>query len=50
LKPSPYDEILNCKHEFAPDLDKLTADFPAPLQAEADGKYPVPMPGKNVIT
>jgi predicted dehydrogenase len=44
-----YDEILNCKHEFAPDLDKLTADSPAPLQAESDGKYPVPMPGKKAL-
>jgi len=41
-----YDEMLNHDHEFAPDLDKLTMDSPAPLQADADGKYPVPMPGK----
>ena len=27
-----YDEILNCDHEFAPDVDKLTMDAPAPLQ------------------
>lgn len=42
-----YDQILNSKHEFAPGLDKLQADSPAPLQAGSDGKYPVPMPGKN---
>ena len=40
-----FEEILNSDHEFAPDLDKLTMDSPAPLQAGADGKYPVPMPG-----
>jgi predicted dehydrogenase len=40
-----YDEILNCEHEFAPDVDKLTMDSAAPLQAGADGKYPVPQPG-----
>ena len=40
-----YDDILNCKHEFAPDVDKLTMDSPAPLQAGPDGKYPVPQPG-----
>jgi predicted dehydrogenase len=40
-----YDQILNSDHEFAPDLDKLTNDSPAPLQADADGKYPIPMPG-----
>ncbi|NIP23415.1 MAG: Gfo/Idh/MocA family oxidoreductase [Phycisphaerae bacterium] len=41
-----YDDILNCKHEFAPDVDKLTMDSAAPLQAGLDGKYPVPQPGK----
>ena len=40
-----YDEMLNCEHEFAPDVDKLTMDSPAPLQAGPDGKYPVPQPG-----
>ena len=42
-----YDQILNCDHEFAPDLDKLTFDGPAPLLLGANGKYPVPMPGIN---
>jgi predicted dehydrogenase len=40
-----YDQMLNCPHEFAPDVDKLTADSPAPLQMGPDGKYPVPQPG-----
>lgn len=40
-----YDQILNCEHEMAPGLDKLTMDSPAPLQAGSDGKYPVPQPG-----
>jgi predicted dehydrogenase len=40
-----FDEMLNCKHEFAPGLDKLTADSPAPLQPDKDGRYPVPNPG-----
>jgi predicted dehydrogenase len=39
------DDILNCEHEFAPDVDKLTLNSPAPLVAGKDGKYPVPMPG-----
>jgi predicted dehydrogenase len=42
-----FEEMLNCEHEFAPGLDKLTMDSPAPLQADSDGKYPVPMPGRN---
>jgi predicted dehydrogenase len=40
-----FDQILNGDHEFAPDLDKLTEDSPAPLQPGLDGTYPVPMPG-----
>ncbi|MDD4789738.1 MAG: Gfo/Idh/MocA family oxidoreductase, partial [Pirellulales bacterium] len=39
-----YEEMLACEHEFAPDVDKLTEDGPAPVQLK-DGKYPVPMPG-----
>ena len=40
-----YDEMLNCEHEFAPQVDQLTMDSPAPLPATADGKYPGPEPG-----
>lgn len=40
-----YDDILNSRHEFAPDVDKLTKDGPPPLVSDSDGKYPVPMPG-----
>jgi predicted dehydrogenase len=40
-----YDEILNSDHEFAPDLEKLTMNSPAPVQAGPDGKYPIPVPG-----
>ena len=42
-----FDEILSHDHEFAPDVDKLTIDSPAPLQADSDGRYPVPLPGLN---
>ncbi len=40
-----FQDMLNCEHEFAPDVDKLTAGGPAPLLADANGKYPVPQPG-----
>ena len=40
-----YEEILNCDHEMAPGLDKLTMESAAPLQADANGRYPVPQPG-----
>ncbi|MEZ6111950.1 MAG: Gfo/Idh/MocA family oxidoreductase [Pirellulaceae bacterium] len=42
-----YDDILNCDHEFAPDVNKLTMESPAPLLADASGKYPIPLPGLN---
>jgi predicted dehydrogenase len=40
-----YEEILNSDHEMAPGLDKLTENSPAPLVADAEGRYPVPQPG-----
>jgi hypothetical protein len=40
-----YDQALNCKHEMAPGVGKLTMDSPAPLRSDSDGKYPVPQPG-----
>jgi predicted dehydrogenase len=41
-----FDDMLNCPHEFAPDVDKLTMDGKAPLQIDtASGHYPWPQPG-----
>jgi predicted dehydrogenase len=41
-----FDDILNCKHEFAPTVDRLVIDGPAPLQVDSVTKrYPVPQPG-----
>jgi len=42
-----YEEMLNSEEEYAPGVDKFTADSPAPVQANADGVYPIPMPGLN---
>jgi predicted dehydrogenase len=42
-----FEQMLNCPHEFAPNLDKFTPDGPAPVMPDADGRYPVPMPGVN---
>ena len=39
------DEMLQCDHEMAPDVDKFTMDSAAPLIADANGRYPVPQPG-----
>jgi predicted dehydrogenase len=43
-----YDQMLNCPHEFAPNVDRLTMDSAAPLQMGPDGKYPVPEPGIKI--
>ena len=40
-----YEETLNDNLEYAPGVDKYTMDSPAPVQADANGKYPVPQPG-----
>jgi predicted dehydrogenase len=40
-----YEQMLNCPHEFAPDVDKLTMESPAPLKSNDKGQYPVPQPG-----
>ena len=39
------DMILNCDHEFAPNVDKLKIGGESPLKADKDGKYALPMPG-----
>jgi predicted dehydrogenase len=41
------EQMLKCEHEFAPEVDRLTMDGPAPVRADKDGKYPVPEPGKK---
>ena len=44
-----FDEMLNCKHEFAPTVDQLVIDGPAPLQVDPKlGHYPWPQPGINL--
>jgi len=40
-----FDQMMNCPHELAPDVDKLTMDSPAPLRLKPDGTYPQPQPG-----
>jgi predicted dehydrogenase len=40
-----FEEMLNSDHEYAPNVDKLTLDGPAPLMPDANGKYPIPQPG-----
>ncbi len=39
------EEFRKGTHEFAPDVDKMTPDGPAPVAMNPDGSYPVPAPG-----
>jgi len=34
--------------QFFSDVDNLTASSPAPVQADAAGRYPAPIPGRTV--
>lgn len=40
-----FDDLLNNPREYAPGLDGLTRTSLAPLQPDANGRYPVPQPG-----
>jgi hypothetical protein len=44
------EEMLNSPEEYAPGADKFTMDSPAPVQADDQGMYPIPMPGLNKKT
>jgi predicted dehydrogenase len=41
-----YEEMLNSPDDLTAGVAELTDDSPAPLQRNADGLYPVPMPGR----
>ncbi len=40
-----WDEMLASDFRFCADVAALTADTPAPVRADANGRYPVPTPG-----
>ena len=42
-----FDQVLNSDHEFGVGVDKLTMGSPSPLMPEANGRYPIPMPGQK---
>ncbi|MDR3109796.1 MAG: gfo/Idh/MocA family oxidoreductase, partial [Planctomycetaceae bacterium] len=44
-KEITWDEALASGTELAPNIDKLTMDSPAPVMPDADGNYPVAVPG-----
>lgn len=42
-----YEQMLNCPHEMAPGVADFAQTKTAPILPDADGKYPVPNPGKD---
>jgi len=41
-----WDDTMASNFSFCPNIDELTDDSPPPVQADALGHYPVPVPGK----
>lgn len=44
-KTITFEEMLNHEHDLGGEVDKLSFEAPAPVLANADGKYPMPQPG-----
>lgn len=42
-----FEQMLQSEHEFAPGIDKITYDSPAPLMPDDKGMYPQPAPGRK---
>jgi hypothetical protein len=40
-----WDEALASDFTFCPDVDRLNERSPAPVKADANGRYPAPVPG-----
>ena len=41
-----WDEAMASDFRFCPNIDRLTDDSDPPIQADAQGRYPVPIPGQ----
>jgi predicted dehydrogenase len=44
-----WEEMLESTLELAPGLDAFTLDSPAPVLPDAQGRYPVPVPGQTKV-
>jgi len=43
-----WDQIMKSNFQFCRNLDQLTEDSPPPVKADANGQFPVPVPGQWV--
>ncbi len=41
-----WEEMMNSNFQFCPNIDQLTAESAPPICADAQGRYPVPVPGQ----
>jgi len=46
-RPVTFQEMLDCPEDLTAGVEHLTMESPAPIVADADGRYPVPNPGKS---
>ncbi len=44
------EDFMKSDQEYAPGVDKLTMDSPAPVLADAKGMYPLPEPGRKGLS
>ncbi len=43
-----WDEMMASQFQFCPNIDELNENSPPPIHADANGRYPVPVPGRWV--
>ncbi len=43
-----WDEAMASNFQFCSNVDELAESSPAPVQADAQGRYPAPIPGKTI--
>ncbi|MFM7206347.1 MAG: Gfo/Idh/MocA family protein [Planctomycetaceae bacterium] len=46
-RPVTFQEMLECPEDLTAGVEHLTLESPAPVVADAEGRYPVPNPGRS---